>query len=130
MLKFFAVRPFSHPGHRGLAAILVSLLISYALWLGSMAWYGDWYKDVWKYPAKVGSHGATLLMCWAFILSTRFKVVERIFGGLDNVYKAHRYVGEAAFFSDFSASGFFGDAPIGRRHCSLHWLLFLSGVGP
>jgi predicted ferric reductase len=78
--------------------VLASLLVSYGLWLGCLGWYGEWYDDPWKYPAKVGSHGATLLMCWAFILATRFRPVEWLFGGLDKVYQAHRYIGEGAFF--------------------------------
>jgi predicted ferric reductase len=40
-------------------------------------------------------------MCWAFILATRFGWVERLFGGLDKVYKAHRHIGESAFFLIF-----------------------------
>jgi predicted ferric reductase len=83
---------------RGLLVVLASLLLSYALWIGSLWWHGDWYDDPWKYPAKVGSHGATLLMCWAFVLATRFRPVEWLFGGLDKVYQAHRYIGEASFF--------------------------------
>jgi predicted ferric reductase len=40
-------------------------------------------------------------MCWAFFLATRFRPVERLFGGLDKVYKAHRHIGESAFFLIF-----------------------------
>ncbi len=57
----------------------------------------DLYSNYWKYPAKVGSHGALILMCWAFILSTRLRSVEWLFGGLDKVYKTHRRLGEIAF---------------------------------
>lgn len=81
----------------GYAAVTASLLISYALWLGAMAAADEWYDNPWKYPAKVGSHGALVLMCWAIILATRFRAVERLFGGLDKVYQAHRHIGEAAF---------------------------------
>ncbi|MCH8474112.1 MAG: ferric reductase-like transmembrane domain-containing protein [Opitutales bacterium] len=45
----------------------------------------------------MGSHGAVILMSWAFLLSTRFKPLEWLFGGLDKVYFAHRRVGVAAF---------------------------------
>ncbi len=93
--------PLRRRGHWGLVTIGLSLLVSYGIWIGSMAWYDDWYEDRWKYPAKVGSHGALFLMCWAFILSTRFGAIERFFGGLDKVYKAHRYVGQAAFYLVF-----------------------------
>jgi predicted ferric reductase len=97
MLRSLFTHRLRHPSHRGLLVVIASLLISYGLWLGSLAWHGDWYDDPWKYPAKVGSHGATLLMCWAFILATRFRPVEWLFGGLDKVYQAHRHIGEVAF---------------------------------
>jgi predicted ferric reductase len=85
----------------GYVTVGSSLLVTYALWLGAMAATDEWYDNPWKYPAKVGSHGALILMCWAFILATRFRVVEQLFGGLDQVYKAHRHIGEAAFFLIF-----------------------------
>jgi predicted ferric reductase len=85
----------------GYGVVALSLLITFALWIGSMWNAGDWYDDPWKYPAKVGSHGAIFLICWAFVLATRFPWVEALFGGLDKVYKAHRLVGECAFFLIF-----------------------------
>lgn len=81
----------------GYAAVAASLLITFALWLGAMAWAGDLYENPWMYPAKIGSHGTLILMCWAFILATRLQPVERLFGGLDKVYLAHRRIGESAF---------------------------------
>ncbi|GAB2781756.1 ferredoxin reductase family protein [Rhabdobacter roseus] len=82
--------------HWGYLTIGVTVLITLALWLGSMWYYDDWYDDPFKYVAKVGSMPATLLMCWAFLLSARFRPVNALFGGLDKVYKAHRHVGEVA----------------------------------
>lgn len=82
----------------GYAAVAASLAITYAMWLGAMWVTDEWYENPWNYPAKAGSHGALILMCWAFILATRFRWVERLFGGLDKVYKAHRHIGETAFF--------------------------------
>jgi predicted ferric reductase len=81
----------------GYAIVACSLAISYALWIGSMAYFEDWYENRFMYLAKIGSHGATLLICWAFLLSTRFRAVELLFGGLDKVYRAHRRIGEGAF---------------------------------
>lgn len=85
----------------GYATVAASLAITYALWLGAMGAADEWYDNPWIYPAKVGSHGTLILMCWAFILATRFRWVERLFGGLDKVYKAHRHIGETAFFLIF-----------------------------
>lgn len=82
----------------GHAVVASSVLLTYALWLAAMGAANDWYENPWIYPAKIGSHGALILMCWAFILATRFRWVERLFGGLDKVYKAHRHIGESAFF--------------------------------
>ena len=82
----------------GYGLLAATMLIGLGLWIGSL-WVADaWYESAWKYPAKVGSHTTLMLMCWAFILATRFRPVEWLFGGLDKVYKAHRHVGEAAFF--------------------------------
>jgi predicted ferric reductase len=85
----------------GYATVAASLVITYALWLGAMGAANEWYDNPWKYPAKVASHGTLILMCWAFILATRLRIVERLFGGLDKVYKAHRHIGEASFFLIF-----------------------------
>ena len=85
----------------GYAVVVVSLAVTYALWLAAMGAAREWYGDPWKYPAKVGSHGALILMCWAFFLATRIRAVEWLFGGLDKVYKAHRHIGESAFFLIF-----------------------------
>jgi len=85
----------------GYAAVVASLAITFALWLGAMGAADEWYDNPWNYPAKVGSHGSLILMCWAFFLATRIHAVEWLFGGLDKVYKAHRHVGEASFFLIF-----------------------------
>lgn len=91
------VVPWWQQSHWGYGVVILSVVVSYALWLGSMWHYDDWYDEPWTYVAKVGSHGATLLMCWAFLLATRFRLIERLFGGLDKVYAAHRHIGIAAF---------------------------------
>ena len=85
----------------GYAAVAASLALTYTLWLAAMGAAGEWYDNPWTYPAKVGSHGTLILMCWAFLLATRLRWVERLFGGLDKVYKAHRNIGETAFFLIF-----------------------------
>ena len=37
-----------------------------------------------------------MLMAWSFLLATRFKWLEPFFGGLDNIYKVHRWIGSLA----------------------------------
>ncbi|CAN5633096.1 ferric reductase-like transmembrane domain-containing protein [soil metagenome] len=83
--------------HWGYLVVFLTTVTSLLIWLGSKWYFNDWYDDNWKYLAKIGSMGATTLICWAFILSTRFSIVERLFGGLDKVYKAHRRIAEVAF---------------------------------
>lgn len=92
-----SITPWWRQSLWGYGVVVGSVLMSYALWLGSMWYLDDWYDERWTYLAKIGSHGATVLMCWAFILATRFRLIERLFGGLDRVYAAHRHIGIAAF---------------------------------
>lgn len=82
----------------GYALVVATTVTSLLIWLGSKWYFDDWYDEPFRYVAKVGSMGATTLICWTFVLSTRFPVVERLFGGLDKVYKAHRNIGRVAFF--------------------------------
>lgn len=71
---------------------------SYLLWIFAMWRRDELHESPWIYLAKLGSHGSLTLMCWAFVLATRFRPVEWLFGGLDKVYRAHRIIGESAFF--------------------------------
>jgi predicted ferric reductase len=43
--------------------------------------------------SKVSALSGIVMFCFNFILSTRAKIIENIFMGLDKVYKAHRFVG-------------------------------------
>lgn len=51
--------------------------------------------------ARGGSQIMALLgiMClaWSFILAVRHKIIERLFGGLDKMYRAHHIIGGLAF---------------------------------
>ena len=62
-----------------------------------MWFYQDWYADRFRYVAKVGSMGSTMLMCWAFLLAGRFRPIEKLVGGLDKAYGVHHNLGAAAF---------------------------------
>ncbi|TVS04771.1 MAG: hypothetical protein EA423_07300, partial [Phycisphaerales bacterium] len=65
----------------GYAVVFGTVVLSIALWLFEMARAGEMHTNPWIYPAKVGSHGTLILMCWAFILATRFRPIEHLFGG-------------------------------------------------
>ena len=55
------------------------------------------------WPTAVGSLSKALgfvglaLMAWAVILAARFRVLERLFGGLDRAYRHHHLIGGTAF---------------------------------
>ncbi|WP_028320723.1 ferredoxin reductase family protein [Desulfatiglans anilini] len=77
---------------------LLTVCLTLVIWLGSKAYYEDWFSDPFKYPAKAASLGATILMCWCVVLSTRLRPIEAFFGGLDKVYQVHKRIGRWAFF--------------------------------
>lgn len=89
---------FTKRHHWGYVAVVVSVLVTYALWIGSKWYYDDWYDERLKYVAKIGSMGATMLFCWSFILVTRFRILDRLLGGLDKGYQIHRRIGEISFY--------------------------------
>lgn len=80
----------------GPVALLVAITL--LLWLGSKWYYHDWFSNPFKYVAKTASLTATILMCVSIILSTRLRVIEDFFGGLDKVYQLHKRLGRASFF--------------------------------
>ncbi len=75
-----------------------TVFATWVIWLVSKGYYQDWFSDPFKYPAKAASLGATVLMCWGIVLSTRFGVLEDFFGGLDKMYQVHKRIGQWAFF--------------------------------
>ena len=82
----------------GYLVVGLSMVLTYAIFFGSMWFYDDWYDYRLNYLAKIGSMGTTMLMCWALVLAARLRIVGRLFGGLDKVYKAHRRLGEFALY--------------------------------
>ncbi|NJS41077.1 hypothetical protein HC766_01655 [Candidatus Gracilibacteria bacterium] len=94
---------------RGLNLIYLTVVITLIIWLGSKFYYGDYFLEWQKYPAKASSLSAIILICWTVILSTRIRVIEKLFGGLDKVYKAHRKIGKFEFFvNSFTSTIFSG----------------------
>ena len=84
--------------HQRFALIFLSVAVTLVLWLGSKWYYQDWFDNPFKYPAKASSLSATVLMCWAVLLSTRWRMLEDHFGGMDKVYQVHKRIGRWAFF--------------------------------
>jgi predicted ferric reductase len=84
--------------HQKMWPVILTVLATLILWLGSKWYYQDLFFDPYKYPAKAASLSATVLMCWCILLSTRFGPLERFFGGLDKVYQIHKRLGQLSFF--------------------------------
>jgi predicted ferric reductase len=81
-----------------MAPIIIIVGTTLAIWLGSKWYYQDWFDNPYKYIAKTGSLSATVLMCCCIVLSTRWRFLERFFGGLDKVYQVHKRIGRWSFF--------------------------------
>jgi predicted ferric reductase len=77
--------------------LLLSLVATLLLWIGSKWYFGDWFSDPYKYVAKTASLSATILFCWSMILSARLRWVSDLFGGLDKAYHAHAICGGGGF---------------------------------
>jgi predicted ferric reductase len=77
--------------------IILLVLTTLAIWLLSKWYYQDVFENVYKYPAKAASLTATVMMCWAVILSARLKFLEHYYKGLDKLYQSHKYIGIWAF---------------------------------
>jgi predicted ferric reductase len=82
---------------QNLLPVFLSVALTLALWLGSKWYFDDWFTNPLKYPAKAASLTALVLMCWCILLSTRFRFLEDIFGGLDKVYQVHKRLGRWSF---------------------------------
>lgn len=81
-----------------LGPVILVVLTTLALWLAGKWYYADWFANPYKYAAKAASLSATVLMCACVVLSTRWKFLERFFGGLDKVYQVHKRLGRWSFF--------------------------------
>ena len=75
----------------------LTICLTMILWLGSKWAAADWFDNPYKYVAKAASLSAIMLMCWCVILSTRLRIVEDWFGGLDKVYQNHKRLGKLSF---------------------------------
>ena len=83
---------------QNLKPVVLTVALTLVLWLGSKWAFNDWFDNPFKYPAKAASLSATVLFCWCVVLSTRNRLLERYFRGLDKVYQVHKRLGKAAFW--------------------------------
>ncbi len=74
----------------GPLALLASCAISWPAFAGARGEDGNVAFGLWVGAVSI------LLMSWSFILALRPKVLEPIFGGLDSMYRVHRWAGAFA----------------------------------
>lgn len=74
----------------GPLAVVASLLISWPAFSGAVGEDGSV-----SFGLFVGAV-SIMLMSWSFVLALRLRVLESIFGGLDTMYRVHRWSGSLA----------------------------------
>lgn len=86
------------PGRHWLGpfAIAASVLVSWPAFAGAI---GEEGGNV-QYGLWVGA-ASILLMAWSFVLALRPRTLEPLFGGLDRMYRAHRWAGTLAIGAMF-----------------------------
>lgn len=109
--------------------IVLSLAITMLLWLGSKWYAQDWFDNPFKYPAKAASLSATILMCWCLLLSTRLRLLEKYFDGLDKMYQLHKRSGKLAFYCILFHPIFLAVDRLPDLSLFLSRLFFLSPAG-
>lgn len=76
-------------------------------WAGPLAIIGSVVASWWAFVGAVGEGSSVslglyvgavsiLLMAWSFVLAIRLRFLEPLFGGLDSMYRVHRWVGSLA----------------------------------
>ncbi len=81
----------------GWTIIFAILLIGISLWILSKPAGFSLADDPWKYLGQLTGILGTILLSIEYLLSTRAKFIEKIFGGLDRSYVAHRLIGGIGF---------------------------------
>ncbi len=103
MIEFLR-RVLGRPSDWHLVRPAVRLIRPGLRWLGPVAIVASCVFSWWAFTGAQGEDGsvalglyvgavAILLMAWSFVLALRLRVLERCFGGLDSMYRAHRWAG-------------------------------------
>ncbi len=74
----------------GPIAVALSTLASYVAFAGATGDGGSVALGLWVGAASI------ILMSWSFLLAVRLRWMERFFGGLDSIYRVHRWAGTLA----------------------------------
>ena len=85
--------PKQTSGSGGWLFVGVPLLLITSLWLWIKSTTPDTILTIWTYISQISSLWALVLFTITLILSARLRIIERIFGGFDLMYRWHKYVG-------------------------------------
>ncbi|MEI6690974.1 MAG: ferric reductase-like transmembrane domain-containing protein [bacterium] len=82
-----------------IGTILIWLTILFTMTLFGVAkiQFFSLSPSIWQIFAQISGLMGLLLLSWSFVLSIRNLILEKMFGGLDKVYKIHHIVGGASF---------------------------------
>lgn len=94
-------RPFVGRPHLGLhwlgpVAVLATTLGSWLAFAGAVGERGESVQ----FGLFIGA-ASIVLMAWSFVLALRVRFLERFFGGLDSMYRVHRWAGTLAVVAMF-----------------------------
>ena len=81
----------------GWVTVITLLIVGTALWIFSKPENFSFLSNPWKYAGQLAGILGAILLSVEYLLSTRAKILEVIFGGLDKAYSAHRLIGGLGF---------------------------------
>lgn len=82
---------------RGLFIIIFVSLVTVALYVVSKPVNFEWNTQLLRLLSQILALLGTVYLSFTFILSSRIKGIESIFGGQDIIYKIHHFLGAVAF---------------------------------
>lgn len=81
----------------GIWLVTLSVLITVGLYIFSKSDSYPWATQFFSVASQITALVGTVLLSLSFILATRAKWLENVFGGLDIVYKLHHVLGAVSF---------------------------------
>ncbi|MEI7579408.1 MAG: ferric reductase-like transmembrane domain-containing protein [bacterium] len=81
----------------GNVAIIITLLITILIWLPlkNLQSFSEIFNQ--QYLGQITGLLGVILIAWDFILAMRLRILEKVFGGLDKLYRIHHLVGGLGF---------------------------------
>ena len=111
-LETLARRLAGHPGDWHLHRPVIRPPRPQLGWVGSLLVIASLAASWFAFAGAVGEDGdasfalfvgaaSILLMAWSFVLAVRLRLLEPLFGGLDRMYRVHRWCGTLAVVAMF-----------------------------